>query len=164
MEVNEQFIGISENMLHHIYGVAKKAYSIAKEVGYNEDFARKMFVLGWNHDIGYEFSQTQKEHPDVSSKMLISAFLEDTFWGAQTTASMGAILKHGRYTEDETPEWIILNMADMLIDSNGKEVSVSVRLDGIKERYGEHSDQYLTACDICYRIGLTAVNLAGLDT
>ena len=25
-------------------------------------------------------------------------------------------------------------------------------------RYGEHSDQYLTACDICHQVGLTAVN------
>ncbi len=164
METNEQFIGISDNRLHHMYGVAKKAYLIAKDMGYNEDFARKMFVLGWNHDIGYEFSHTQEEHPDVSSKMLASAFLEDTFWGAQTTSSMGAILKHGRYVDKETPEWVILNMADMLIDSDGREVCVTDRLNGIKDCYGEHSDQYLTACDICYRIGLTAINFAALLT
>ena len=30
-------------------------------------------------------------------------------------------------------------------------------------RHGEHSDEYLTACDICYRVGLTAINFA-LDT
>ncbi len=164
MEINNEFIGISENRLHHMYGVAKKAYSVSKEMGYNEDFARKMFVLGWNHDIGYEFSKTQEEHPDVSSNMIASAFLEDTFWGEKTTLSMGAIRKHGRYVEKETPEWIILNIADMLIDSGGREVSVSERLNGIMERYGEHSDQYLTACDICYRIGLTAVNFAALET
>lgn len=49
----------------------------------------------------------------------------------------------------------------MLIDSDGAEVSVMTRLEGIEDRYGEHSDQYLTACDVCYNIGLTSVNLAG---
>ena len=48
----------------------------------------------------------------------------------------------------------------MQVDFNRKQVSVSERLNDIKERYGEHSDQYLTACNICYSIGLTAVNLA----
>ena len=74
--------------------------------------------------------------------------------------TVSAIKGHGVYTENETAEWKILNMTDMQVDSQGKEVSVSQRLDDIKNRYGEHSDQYLTACDICYRIELTAVNFA----
>ena len=59
-----------------------------------------------------------------------------------------------------TVEYKILNMADMLVDSMGNEVTASQRLNDIRDRYGEYSDQYLTACDICYRIGLTALNLA----
>lgn len=62
------------------------------------------------------------------------------------------------------PEWRIINMADMQVDSKGNEVDVIDRLRDIRDRYGDWSDQYLTACDICYRIGLTAVNLAGMDT
>ena len=70
-------------------------------------------------------------------------------------------MNHGKYViENETDEWKILNMADMLIDSKGNEVTVCQRLDDIKDKYGEHSNQYLTACDICYLIGLTTVNLA----
>lgn len=146
-------IGISEDRLHHIIGVARKAYFIAKEMGYDENFARRMWMIGWNHDAGYEFSEKQSEHPDVGAEMLMQLM-------GSYDESYHAIGKHGHYTENETPEWKILNMADMLIDSKGNEVTVSQRLDDIKERYGEHSDQYLTACDICYRIGLTAVNLA----
>ncbi len=74
--------------------------------------------------------------------------------------SIRAILKHGKYPIDETEEWIILNQADMQVDLKGNEVSVMRRLDDIKERYGEFSDEYLTSCDICYRINLTAVNLS----
>ncbi len=40
----QDYIGISEDRLHHIYAVAKKAYNIAKERGHSEDFARQMFI------------------------------------------------------------------------------------------------------------------------
>ena len=156
------YIGISEDRLHHILGVARKSYSIAKEMNFDESFCRRMFMLGWMHDIGYEFSKTQSEHPDISSELLLALgdALSDKLWAD----AVSAIKSHGRYTENETIEWKILNMADMQVDSKGKEVTVSQRLDDIKDRYGEYSDQYLTACDICYRIGLTAVNLAQATT
>ena len=148
-----KYIGISEDRLHHIIGVARKAYSIAKDMGYDELFCYKMFMIGWNHDVGYEFSKKQSEHPDISLEMVIQL---TEGW----TDACGAIEQHGRYTENKTPEWKILNMADMLIDSKGNEVTVEQRLDDIRNRYGEYSDQYLTACDICYQIGLTAVNIS----
>ena len=81
-----------------------------------------------------------------------------------TSPSYKAIVEHGKYPSEKTEEYIILNQADMLINSYGEEVDVMTRLDDIKDRYGEHSDQYLTACDICCSIGLTATNLASLTT
>lgn len=149
------YIGISEARLHHILGVARKSYKIAKDMGYDERFCRRCFMLGWIHDVGYEFSENQSEHPNVSAELLWT--LGDN---EEWVNTVSAIKDHGLYTENETAEWKILNMADMQVDSQGNEVSVSRRLDDIKNRYGEHSDQYLTACDICYRIGLTAINFA----
>ncbi len=154
-----KYIGITENRLRHTLGVARKAYSIAKDMGEDEDFCRKCFMLGWVHDVGYEFSEKQSDHPDVSAKMLL-CMNEDSTVSDLQKRFYKAVKGHGRYVEDKTLEWRILNMADMLVDSDGKEVDVMTRLDGIKDRYGEHSDQYLTACDICYLIGLTSVNLA----
>ena len=154
------YIGISENRLHHILGVARKAYKIAKDMGKDEDFCRKCFMLGWIHDVGYEFSLVPEQHPANSAKMLL--FLEDSCTIQNfNKKSYRAIKNHGLYTSDLTDEYKILNMADMLVNSNGIEVDVMTRLEEIKERYGEHSNQYLTACDICKRIGLTAVNIAG---
>jgi hypothetical protein len=75
-----------------------------------------------------------------------------------------AIKKHSKYTENETVEWKILSMADLMINSKGEEVTVTERLEDIKNRYGEHSDQYLTTCDIAYRVGLTAINFAATIT
>ena len=66
----DKYIGISEDRLHHIIGVARKAYQLAKSMDCDEDFARKMFMVGWVHDVGYEFSKEQAEHPGISSEML----------------------------------------------------------------------------------------------
>lgn len=153
------YIGISEDRLHHIIGVARKAYKIAKDMGYEEDFCYKCFMLGWIHDVGYEFSEKQSEHSDISAKMLM--FMnEDPFGSDLIKPLYKAIKEHGKYPTEITDEYIILNMADMQVDSKGNEVTVFERLEDIKNRYGEDSNQYLTACDICYCIGLTSVNLA----
>lgn len=156
----DSYIGISESRLHHIIGVARKAYQLAKDMGCDEDYARKMFMIGWVHDVGYEFSRNQAEHNKISSDMLFQLV------NSEPLKTTHAIQHHGRYSDDAVSNlaWKIINMADMQIDSNGNEVGVMDRLTDIKERYGEHSDQYLTACDICYRIGLTATNLAALAT
>ena len=156
---NMDYIGISEDRLHHIIGVARKAYKIAKDMGYEEDFCRRCFMLGWIHDIGYEFSENQSEHPDISAKMLI-LMNEDPVASDLKKPFYKAIKEHGKYPSEMTDEYRILNMADMQVDSKGNEVTVYERLEDIKSRYGEHSNQYLTACDICYLIKLTPVNLA----
>ena len=167
MNVIDKYIGISEDRLHHILGVARKCYQIAKDMGKDENFCRKMFMIGWCHDVGYEFSKSQSDHPDVGAEMYrnmtngnFGPIDEFDFAKMPISArqSYDAIKKHGKYTEDKTDEWKILNIADMTIDSKGNDVDVMDRLDDIKSRYGEHSDQYLTACDICIQIGLVDRN------
>lgn len=153
-----EFIGISENKLHHILGVARECYRIAKEKGYDEDFCRRMWMIGWNHDVGYEFSEKQAEHPYVGEAML--KLINVTNGNAYSSKVLHSIRRHGLHTETRSIEWVILNTADMTIDSKGNKVSVDQRLQDIKERYGERSNQYITACDVAYTIGLTAVNLA----
>ena len=143
--------GISESRLHHLLGVARKAYKIAKERGHSEDFARKCFLLGWLHDVGYEFCDKEKDHAAVGADMLLLLDCNE----------YEAVSLHGKYMENMTEEYRILNMADMQVDAEGNEVDVTKRLEEIKERFGEHSDKYLTACDICFRLGLTAINVAG---
>ncbi len=115
--------------------------------------------LGWNHDVGYEFTEKQSEHLAISADMYLN-FIAVTKINDQQDMIYQAIKYHGHYTENKTEEWKILTSADMLIDSKGNEVDVMERLSDIRERYGEHSEQYITACDVCYQIGLTAVNLA----
>lgn len=151
-----EYIGISNDKLKHIVGVARKAYSIALERGHDEHFACKCFMLGWVHDVGYEFSAKGKDHG------AISADLVENLVGSLDYNSYVAIREHGHYSSNMSEEFLILNMADMQIDSKGRDVGVTHRLDDIKARYGTYSDEYLTCCDLCYRIGLTAINVAGL--
>ncbi|SFH70980.1 HD domain-containing protein [Pseudobutyrivibrio sp. OR37] len=114
---DSKYIGISEDRLHHMLGVARKAYKIALERGHNKTFATKMFVIGWNHDIGYEFSKYQEEHSMVSAAILSNAFYDEgQDLGKNGGSTINAIYSHGLYTEEKTEEWIILNQADMQVD------------------------------------------------
>ena len=156
--ITTNMIGISEDRMRHMLGVARKAYRLSLEMQLGRDFAMKMFVLGLTHDIGYEFvpGDQRRNHPDISALILAKTGMD--------RECISAVRMHGRYTEEKSPEWEILNMADMTVDSKGNEVSVVERLEDIRIRYGEYSDEYLTACDICFQTGLTAVNLAARIT
>lgn len=146
-----KYMSISEDRLHHIYGVAKRCYAIAKEMYYSEEFCRRMFMIGWNHDVGYEFATNKEDHATVGCELL-----ETIGVGYDKDASKvrHAIRKHGRYTNTKSPEWLILNRADMTVDSKGNVVTVEERLTDIAERYGIDSKVYKDARNICVVIGL----------
>ena len=158
MNSNSDYIGISEDRLHHILGVARECYQIAKNIGKDEYFCRYMFTIGWNHDIGYEFSKVQSEHPIISYDMVNSLHDELAQKLDLIPTSSIAILQHGYYDSEKFLEWKILNIADLTIDSKGNKVDVMQRLEDIKNRYGELSNQYLTACDIAVQVGLIDKN------
>lgn len=143
-----KYIEISEDRLHHIMAVARKCYKIAKEEGYDEQFCKKMWLIGWLHDIGYEFAETKSQHPRLSAEMIRNVS------GNHLIKECYAIEHHGEKVQVQTPEWKILNIADMTVDSKGNEVSVEERLKDIEERYGETSEDYLLAYEIAYEVGL----------
>lgn len=145
-------IGISEDKLHHILGVARKCYKLAKEAGYNEQFCRKMFMIGWLHDVGYEFTDIASEHNETGVKMistLSNDLTDDSFHSV-----LSAVESHGRYQEEKSNEWRILNMADLTVDRKGRDINVHARLSDIEQRYGSESKQYIRACAIARTVGL----------
>lgn len=145
------YIGISEDRLHHILGVARKCYRIAKEREFDEDFCRKMFLLGIIHDLGYEYAEEQDQHPYASEELLKTLIKDNS---KDSLKALHAIRTHGRDTKTKTQEWIILNIADMTTDSKGNDVTVEQRLEDIKNRYGADSKQYMTAYELAGKIGL----------
>lgn len=136
-----QYIGISEHRIKHMIGVARKCYQLAKEkYNMSEEDARKYFVMGILHDIGYEFTDERSEHPFVGADILDSFTIQDI------TNINNAIRHHGKCLQYEyTKADYILNEADLTIDSKGNKVSMEQRCNDIKERYGEDSRQYKNA-------------------
>jgi HD superfamily phosphodiesterase len=88
-ETDRQFIGISEDRLKHILGVSRKAYRIAKDRGHDEKFARKMFMAGWLHDVGYEFSTGKLYNCDLNASYNIGA----RYFIREITKSLPATVK-----------------------------------------------------------------------
>ena len=89
-----------------------------------------LFLLGYNHDIGYDFCFDKKEHNIVGGELLknngYKYWKEVYYHGNPDCKYKSLILK-------------ILNMADMQIDKYGNDVGYEKRLEDIKNRYGEDS-------------------------
>lgn len=146
------YIGISEDRLHHSIGVARKCYALAKDRGMPEDFCRRMFMLGWNHDVGYEFATEKGDHPGVSEELL--KLLGVTNESKVSAKALHAIRKHGMDTKTKSLEWRILNEADMTVDSKGNSVTVLERLEDIAKRFGNDSKEYVDAVSLAVLLGL----------
>lgn len=126
---------INENRLNHILAVARKAYKIAKDFGYDEQYAREMFALGWNHDIGYEFNPVN--HENIGADMLPNyKYVE-------------FIQSHGLVPKQITKEWIIINLADMTTSPTGEETTIEDRLAEIESRYGKDHIWYKQSKEVC---------------
>lgn len=143
-------MGISDKKMRHILSVARQCYEIAKnEYKLEEEECRKMFLVGFLHDIGYEFCENSEEHPYVGNEIIKSYFNRD----------VNSIKNHGKPNRIDTYdlESVILNKADMTVDSNGDVVGVEDRLLDIKNRYGIKSRQYKNSVEVAKKIGLIEV-------
>lgn len=120
--------------LKHSIGVARKIVEIGKEYSLNEADLQKLYILDYNHDIGYEFSEDKLEHNIIDGNLLKDNGYE--YWKE--------VYYHGNpNTEYESLFLKILNMADMQIDKYGNDVGYEKRLADIENRYGISSIQYL---------------------
>lgn len=129
---------MDEERLKHSLGVAKKMVSIAQELGLDEEEQKELFILGFNHDIGYEYGDSS-DHGEVGGKLLEES--EYKYWKE--------IYYHGKITDEYESLYLdILNTADMLIDGTGKDVGFDGRLKDIEERYGIDSAVYNRCRDL----------------
>ena len=56
--------------LNHSVAVARKMVQIATLKGLSEDKIKDCFLIGYNHDIGYEFAKNKDEHNKVGGNIL----------------------------------------------------------------------------------------------
>ena len=130
---------MNEDRLKHSLSVARKMVEIAKSKNLNEKDIENCFVIGYNHDVGYEFAENKINHNIIGGKILKNSNFK--YWKE--------IYYHGEIdTEYKSLYLDILNQADMQIDKYGNDVGYDKRLENIKNRYGEDSEVY----NKCYKL------------
>ena len=126
---------MDENRLKHSLAVAKKMIEIGKEYNLNDKELQDLFVLGFNHDIGYEYGNNLN-HEHIGGEILKRndyKYWKEVYYHGDINAQYSSL-----YLE-------ILNKADMQIDKYGNDVGYTKRLQDIKTRYGENSITYKNA-------------------
>ncbi len=121
--------------LKHSLAVARKMVTIGKNKELSEEQLQELFILGYNHDIGYEFG-TNENHNVIGGNILKQSnykYWKEVYYHGAINAQYSSL-----YLE-------ILNKADMQIDKYGNDVGYTKRLKDIKTRYGENSITYKNA-------------------
>ena len=134
---------MDEDRIKHSLAVASKMVEIAKKNNLNEEVIKNCFVIGFNHDIGYEFCIDKMEHNKIGGEILKASGFK--YWKE--------IYYHGEIdVEYESLYLKILNQADMQIDKYGNNVGYGRRLEDIKIRYGENSIVYNKCCKLVEKV------------
>ena len=121
--------------LKHSYAVACKMKEIGIALHLSKQEIEELFLLGFNHDIGYEFSENGVNHGKIGGLILKESGYK--YWKE--------VYYHGILTDEYGSMYLdILNQADMQIDKYGNDVGYEARLSDIKGRYGEDSHVYIT--------------------
>ena len=128
-----------KDRLNHSIAVANKMIEIGKSFKLEENDLRELFVLGYNHDIGYEFCTDNLKHNIIGGGILKNNGYK--YWKE--------VYYHGNPDAEYKSLFLkILNMADMKIDKYGNDVGYEKRLEDIKSRYGKNSKPYICSSKI----------------
>jgi len=127
---------MDEDRLKHSYAVAIKMTEYGEKRGYSAEQIHELFLLGFNHDIGYQYGKSEN-HGEVGAEILKRSGYK--YWQE--------VYYHGKANSLYSSEYLdILNAADMSIDKYGNDVGVEKRLEDIKCRHGIDSVPY-TNCE-----------------
>ena len=134
---------MDEDRIKHSIAVARKMVEIAKNKNLSEKEINDCFIIGYNHDIGYEFANNKLEHNIVGGEFLRNAGFK--YWKK--------VYYHGEINIEYNSVYLdILNQADIQIDKYGNYVGYEKRLEDIKNRYGENSMIYINCCKLINEI------------
>ena len=129
---------MDNDRLKHSYAVANKMVELGKEKNLLDEQLQELFLLGYLHDIGYQFG-TNENHNMIGGNLLRNSNYK--YWKE--------VYYHGIPNSEYKSLYLdILNTADMMIDKCGNDVGFDKRLEDIKKRYGEDSIQYIN----CFKI------------
>ena len=130
---------MDNDRLKHSYAVAKKMMELAKLENMNNEEINICFLIGFNHDIGYDFVENGINHNIVGGNLLKESGFK--YWKE--------VYYHGILQDEYKSKYLdILNRADMMIDKYGNDVGYDKRLEDIESRYGKNSKIY----DNCFKL------------
>ena len=134
---------MDDDRIKHSVAVARKMVEIANNKNLSENEIKDCFMIGYNHDIGYEFTKDKLQHNKIGGNILrLSGF---KYWKE--------VYYHGEVESNYESLYLnILNQADMQIDKYGNDVGYDKRLEDIKNRYGENSEVYNKCCKLVAKI------------
>lgn len=124
--------------MKHSLAVARKMVEIGNKLELNKEQLHELFILGFNHDIGYEFG-TNESHNIIGGNMLKNSgykYWQEVYYHGNPEAGYNSL-----YLD-------ILNEADMKINKYGEDVGYEKRLEDIRNRYGSDAVQYNDALKI----------------
>lgn len=126
---------MDQDRLNHSIAVARKMVEIGKKHNLDDEQLQELFLLGYNHDIGYEFGNNEN-HRIIGGNILKQSNYK--YWRE--------VYYHGEIECEYSSLYLdILNKADMQIDKFGNDVGYVKRLEDIKNRYGKESNIYKKA-------------------
>lgn len=139
---------LAEHVTRHSIGVAEFMSEYAETHPDLKADPAKYYVLGLLHDIGKLFpgdpdpDNPKNEYKNHAAKG--AALMEDMGF------SYYKEIKHHGHPENKyfSTAWLILNLADMSINGKGEKVPINTRIQNIKKRYGDNSEQYEHAKEI----------------
>ena len=130
---------MDENRLKHSIAVARKMVEIARNKNLSDEDIKNCFIIGYNHDVGYEFAKSGINHNIIGGEILKNSNFK--YWRE--------IYYHGEINVEYKSLYLdILNQADMQIDKMGRDVGYTGRLEDIKSRYGQTSKVYLSCVNL----------------
>lgn len=164
---------IVKERVDHIVWVARRCAELAKERGYDKSAQQQAFLMGWNHDIGYEYS-IGEEHAGEGAAMIqasLGYMSEKEYPGAVNAIRTlnfvywREIKVHG-YPKDHPNRIIdgkpyesemldILNIADITTMQGGQYCTAQERLDDLIRRgYLPESEKYRNMLQLCKELKL----------
>lgn len=133
---------IDDDRLKHSYAVDRKMVEIGKKYKLSDFELQELFVLGLNHDSGYEFGNNSN-HNIIGGKL----------WKENNCQYWQEVYYHGQAECKYKSLYLdILNMADMQIDKYGNDVGYNKRLEDILNRYGAESNTYLQFSELINKL------------
>ena len=145
---------ITKDRVEHSVWVAKRCREIARERGLEGSMQEEMFLLGWLHDTGYEFTTAEYHHRtggEMARRTGFRYWREIRVHGFPKGHPQRQIL--GRDYCSEALD--ILNEADLTTLPDGRRCTARERLDELKTRgYAEDSEKYRNAETLAAELGL----------